>query len=97
MIILHVSEMVKNCRQFESAVTETTQGASNRIGVCPRVVKIESVGKNQRVPIRIYNVSAKKIKITPKTTLGELQEIKVLRYLEVGTVKGGKVESCQQR
>ena len=65
-----LSGMVKNCRQFESAVTETTQGASSRIGVCPRVVKLESVGKNQRVPIRIYNVSAKEIEITPKTTLG---------------------------
>ena len=60
-----LSGMVKNCRQFESAVTETTQGASSRIGVCPRVVKVESVGKNQRVPIRIYNISAKEIEISP--------------------------------
>ena len=90
-----LSGMVKNCRQFESAVTETTQGASSRIGVCPRIVKLESVGKNQRVPIRIYNVPAKEIGITPKTTLGELKEVKVLRHLEVGTVKGEKVQSCQ--
>ena len=92
-----LSGMVKNCRQFECAVTETTQGASSRIGVCPRVVKLESVGKNQRVPIRVCNISAKEIEITPKTTLGELQEVKVLRHLEVGTVKGEKVQSCQQK
>ena len=55
------------------------------------------MGKNQRVPIRIYNVSAKEIEITPKTTLGELQEVKVLRHLEVGTVKGEKVQNCQQK
>ena len=30
-----LSGMVKNCRQVVSAVTETTKGASSRIGVCP--------------------------------------------------------------
>ena len=90
-----LSGMVKNCRQILSAVTETTKGASSRIGVCPRVVKLDKIGKNQRVPVKIYNVSAKEIEITPKTALCELHEVKVLRHLDLDT-PGENVQSCQQ-
>ena len=91
-----LSGMVKNCRQVVSAVTETTKGASSRIGVCPRVVKLDKVGKNHRVPVKIYNISGKEIEITPKTTLCELQEVKVLRNLDLETEAGEKVQGCQQ-
>ena len=90
-----LSGMVKNCRQIVSAVTETTKGASSRIGVCPRFVKLDKIGKNQRVPVKIYNVSAKEIEITPKTALCELHEVKVLRHLDLDT-PGENVQSCQQ-
>ena len=60
-----LSGMVKNCRQIVSAVTETTKRASSRIGVCPQVVKLVKVGKNHRVPVKIYNISGKEIEITP--------------------------------
>ena len=53
---------------------------------------METSGKNQRVPVKIYNVSAKPIEITPKTPLCELQEIEVLRNMDLGE----NVSNCQQ-
>lgn len=38
-----------------------------------------ATGENQRLPVRIFNMSAKIIKIRPNSTLCELQEVKVLR------------------
>ena len=67
---------------IETAVTEQTEGASDRIGVCPRVVSLQSSSRNQRVPVRIFNISAKTITIKPQTTLCELQEVKVLRNFD---------------
>ena len=102
-----LSGMVRNCRQIVSAVTETAKGVSSRLGVCPRVVKLDPKGKNQRVPVKIFNVSAREVQIEPRTPLCELQEVQVLRNLEfaskentVGTQEGnsdnGKAQCCQQ-
>ena len=78
--------MVNNCRQIVSAMTETMTGASSRIGLCPQVVKLNKMGKNHRVPVKIYNISAMEIDTTPKTTLCEhLQEM-----LNVGTIRSSK-------
>ena len=66
----------------ETAVTEQIEGASDRIGVCPRVVSLQSSSRNRRVPVRIFNISAKTITIKPQTTLCELQEVKVLRNFD---------------
>ena len=87
---------MKNCRQIVNAVTENTKGAASRIGVCPRVVRLDKDGKNQRVPVKIYNMSVKEIEITPKTALCELQEVKVLRQLDFVTVEGKKVQNYPQ-
>ena len=46
-------------------------------GVCLRVVKLDPKGKNQRVPVKIFNVSARKVQIEPRTPLCELQEVRV--------------------
>ena len=50
---------------IETAVTEQTESALNRIGVCPRVVSLQSSSRNQRIPVRIFNISAKTITIKP--------------------------------
>ena len=65
-------------------MTELTEGASSRLGVCPRVVKLDAVGKYQRVPVRLYNISATRVEIAPKSNLCELQEVKVLRQADLG-------------
>ena len=46
--------------------------------------------------MKIYNISEKEIEITPKTTLCELQEVKVLKNLDLETEAGEKMQGCQQ-
>ena len=88
-----LSGIVKSCRQVVSAITESTEGASSRIGVCPRAVKLNKSGRNQRVPVKIYNVSAKPVEISPKTPLCELHEVDILRNMDLGE----NVNSCRQQ
>ncbi|MEW8544646.1 MAG: hypothetical protein AB2693_14040, partial [Candidatus Thiodiazotropha sp.] len=77
METITISGLVRKNKETDVAVTEQSDKASSRIGVCPRVVSLTQVGKNQRVPVRIFNISAKTISIKPQTTLCELQEIKL--------------------
>ena len=77
-----VSGFVRKKKSVDSAVTEQTQGASSRIGVCPRVVSLDKGEKCQRVPVRIFNMSAKVLTIGPKSDLCELHEVKVLRNVD---------------
>ena len=74
------SGLVRKEKDVETAVTENTETASSRIGVCPRVVALDSPGQIQRVPVRIFNMSAKVITVKPHTSLCQLQEVKVLRH-----------------
>ncbi|MEW8316224.1 MAG: reverse transcriptase domain-containing protein [Candidatus Thiodiazotropha endolucinida] len=78
------SGLVRKSREVETAITENTDDASSRIGVCPRVVALDTAGQNQRVSVRIFNVSAKAITVTPHTPLCQLQEVKVLRQADMG-------------
>ena len=77
-----VSGLVRKKDNVEAAVTEQTQDASNRIGVCPRVVSLEKNGNYQRVQVRLFNMSAKVVNIKPKSDLCELHEVKVLRNID---------------
>ena len=74
-----LSGFVRKLSDTDTAVTEQSEHSSSRIRVCPRVVKLNSVESTARVPVRIFNISAKVMKIKPKTVLGELQDAKVLR------------------
>ena len=78
-----VSGFVRKSRNVDSVITEQTPGATTRIDVCPRVLSLNKVGKSQRVPIRICNMSAKQINIKPNSDICELHEIKVLRHLDL--------------
>ena len=40
-----LSGLVRKGREVEEVVTEPTEGASSKLGVCPRVVKLDAVGK----------------------------------------------------
>ena len=53
-----VSGYIRKIRD-DTAVTEATQSTSSRIGVCPRVIKLDTPGTGQRIPVRQYNISAK--------------------------------------
>ena len=80
---------------MEAAVTEGTEAASSRISICPRIVSLNSPGKYQIVPVRLYNMSAKILTIKPSSALCELQEVKVLRNPDIGTTKSDTAQSQQ--
>ena len=71
--------MIRKQKDTESAVTEQSENASSKIGVCPRVVALNKPGRNARVPVKIFNMSAKVLTIVPRTLLCQLQEVNVLR------------------
>ena len=79
-----VSGFVRKQKESEAAVTEQSDKASSKIGVCPRVVRLNRQGKTARVPVKLYNMSAKVVTIAPRSVLCDLQEVKVLRSLIPG-------------
>ena len=89
--------LVRKNKEVETAVTEATEGASSRSGVCPRVVNINSPGKSRRIAVRLFNISAKVIDIAPKSSLCELNEVTVLRNIDISEHKEGSSHIHQQR
>ena len=77
-----LSGFLRKKRNVEEAVTEHTEGASTRIGVCPRVDSLDKTERSQRVPVRIFNMSAKVLTIKPRSDICELHEVKVLRHAD---------------
>ena len=65
MEVKTVSGFVRKQKETESAITEQADTASSKIGVCPRVVAVNKAGRNARVPIKIFNMSAKVLTIPP--------------------------------
>ncbi len=61
--IVTVSGLARKDQTADAAVTEPTESSSSRIGLCPRVVSLQKAGSSQRVPFRIFNISAKTINI----------------------------------
>ena len=51
MEVRTVSGFVRKEKEAESAITEQTENASSKIGVCPRVVAVNKAGRNARVPV----------------------------------------------
>ena len=78
------SGLVRRQRDVETAITENAEAASSRLGVCPRVIAIDKAGQNQRVSVRVFNISAKTFTVTPHTPLCQLKEVKVLRHVDPG-------------
>ena len=75
-----VTGFVRQNRNCGSVVTETSEkGYSSRISVCPRVVKLNEKTVSSRVPVKLFNMSAKTVKIPEKSIICELHEVDVLR------------------
>ena len=53
------SGLVRKQMVIDSAVSEQTEKTSNKIGVCPRVVAMDKPGKNARVSVCVFNISAR--------------------------------------
>jgi hypothetical protein len=76
-----ITGIVRKSRNVESAVTESCSdyNCSTRVSVCPRVVTLAKPGKSARIPVRLFNLSAKPVSIREKSNLCQLHEVKVLR------------------
>lgn len=91
-----ITGFVRKHKDAEAVVTEPLENTyENRATVCPRVVKLDNHRKNARVPVRLCNLSAKIMKIPPKTNLCELHEVKVIR--EAPIFKGSYLENTHQQ
>ena len=95
METITISGLVRKQKNINSAVTEPTDRASSKLGVCPRVVALDKPGKNARVPVRVFNMSAKVLTLQPKSILRQLHEVKVLRSCTPET-KTDNVARAQQ-
>ena len=94
METITISGLVRKQKNINSAVTEPTDRASSKLGVCPRVVALDKHGKNARVPVRVF-MSAKVLTLQPKSILCQLHEVKVLRSCTPET-KTNNVARTQQ-
>ena len=96
MEVVTISGMIRKQRDVEIVVTEQTDNASSKIGVCPRIVNLDKPGRNARVPVKLFNMSVKVLTLPPKAVLCELQEVNVLPSWEANIAKKEKVCANQQ-
>ena len=78
---------VHNC---ESAVTEPAENGSSRISVCPRVVALNNPGTSTRIPVKVFNMSARPVTIPAKSPVCELKEVTILRSADITMASGNK-------
>ena len=65
-----------------TALTENVEcSLSDKVSVCPRVVELSKGGKT-RIPVRIFNITAKVVEIKPKSVLCGLNEVKIVRHID---------------
>lgn len=76
-----ITGSVRNCKAQDVVTEPGDFGLSGSLNVCPRVVTLKENNKFHRVPVKVCNISARAIKIQPRTQLCELHEVKVLRSL----------------
>ena len=58
---------------------------------------LSNPSKTARLPVRVCNMSAKIVTLPQKTSLCDLHEVKVLRYLPLGDKDSVKAHVSQQR
>ena len=59
-----ITGMVRCTSHYENAVTENID-ESNDLNICPRVVAVKANSKTARIPVRVCNISARPITISP--------------------------------
>lgn len=85
-----ITGFTRKSKDFESALTEPAEnGSSSRVTVCPRVVRLDKPGTSARIPVRICNLSAKVVTISPKSPICELKEVTVLRSADITSKSSG--------
>ena len=71
-----VHGIARNVGPIHTAITEHVDASlSGDLTVCPRVVELKQAGATTRIPVRVCNLSARVIKILPKSLLCSLNGI----------------------
>ena len=71
--------LVRNTKDMHTAVTEHIDSSlSGDLTICPRVVSLKSSGAAVRVPVRVCNLSARVVEISPKSLLCSLNSVNVV-------------------
>ena len=71
-------------------MTEPTGDGTSRVSVCPRVVALNKPGTSARIPVKVFNMSARPVTIPAKSPVCELKEVAVLRSADITVAPGNK-------
>ncbi|VDI03178.1 Hypothetical predicted protein [Mytilus galloprovincialis] len=82
MSIMTVTGLCKTKSGNQTAVTECLDDNQGSLGICPRVVSLKPTGKS-RVPVRIFNMTAKAIYLKPRSVICGLNEVKIVRHADL--------------
>ena len=71
-------------------MTEPTEEGTSRVTVRPRVVALHKPGTSARIPVKVFNMSAKPVTIPAKSPVCELKEVIVLRSADISVTSENK-------
>ena len=97
MTTVTLSGLARQNTQIKGPCTVVTENDNekfvDKVAVCPRVVNVKGIAS--RVPVKLYNMTAKEVSIQPKTTLCSLSEVKVVRHsVDINTCMSDKGDNC---
>ena len=75
-----VNGKVRNVGEMTTGVTESS--SSSQMNICPRLVQVRPGKGYSRIPVRVYNMTAKPISVLPNTRLCQLQSVDVVRNVD---------------
>ena len=85
-----ITGFARKSHDVESAVTEPTEEGTSRVTVCPRVVALNKPGTSARIPVKVFNMSAKPVTIPAKSPVCDLKEVTVLRSADITVTSENK-------
>ncbi|CAG2217256.1 unnamed protein product [Mytilus edulis] len=94
MSIMTVTGLCKTKSGNQTAVTECLDDNQGSLGYAPRVVSLKPTGKS-RVPVRIFNMTAKAIYLKPRSVICGLNEVKIVRHADLDS-SDEKTESLKK-
>ena len=86
----NITGFARKSHNCSSAVTELAENGSSRICVCHRVVALNNPGTSARIPVKVFNMSARLVTIPAKSPVCELKEVTVLRSADIIMASGNK-------
>ena len=88
--------IVRKDKNIDAALTETMENSNiSMISICPRIVSLNNPGKTSRVPVHLFNMSAKVVCIPSKSNICDLQEINVLRPVSINSSTDERTDRVQ--